>query len=51
MVTFFGVKPELITYWNIDDGLIVILWSCVLLVVYAKYNRADVLNSNTLPIT
>ena len=31
---------------NIDDGLIVILRSCGLLVVHAKYIRAEILNSN-----
>ena len=30
------------------DGLIVILWSCVLLVVHAKHIRAEMLNPNTL---
>ena len=29
-----------------DDGLIVILWSCVLFVVQAKHVRAELLNSN-----
>ena len=34
---------------EIDDGLIVILWSCVLLGVHAKHIRAEMLNSNTVP--
>ena len=32
-----------------DDGLIVHLWSDVLLVVHAKHNRAEMLISNTPP--
>ena len=31
---------------EVDDGLIVFLWSRVLLVVHAKHNRAEVLDSN-----
>ena len=33
---------------EIDDGLIVVPWNCVLLVAHAKHIRAEMLNSNTI---
>ena len=38
---------ESFTLFNIDDGLIVIVWSYGLLVVHVKHIRAEMLNSNT----
>ena len=32
---------------EIDDGLIVVPWNCVLLVAHAKHIRAEMLNSNS----